>query len=385
MTSFNCMIFLISILWLSTNVLSDNDGDLLPKSIDKLKDYYDVIKNLEKRGILSKVIAANEKRLYVEHATKLIGREELLTEEEFLTWKQRQLIVSFSNVVAIIAGAIVVIALTVLLGFFLVPLFAYISAIVWEILFYGISFCLMILVAKSWLIFLGCLAFVTTLSFTIKFHFSRNKHVALVASWICFFAWTFVAIYQQNREAGYLAVMALESSLGFVIFVGQLLLIIGFQDEKVIPCATIASFVLIILGSILHIQKQSNILAVPFSRPLLFLGTFVYFIGLLILSSRLYSDIQSKTLRFWLMQIIAFCSGLATLLFGPMLELPFIQAIGGTMFVIWLLEKYVEIAPWKNTTTVAGSMFGFGILLYGFAYVLQKNPQYFIFHVYSSE
>jgi hypothetical protein len=53
------------------------------------------------------------------------------------------------------------------------------------------------------------------------------------------------------------------------------------------------------------------------------------------------------------------------------------------MFVFWLLEKYVEIAPWKNVFTVVVSLFGFGVLLYGFAYFLKTNPEYFIFHNYS--
>ncbi|CAF4448825.1 unnamed protein product, partial [Adineta steineri] len=111
-------------------------------------------------------------------------------------------------------------------------------------------------------IFLGCLTFVATLSFTITYHFSREKYAGLVASWICFFVWTFVALYQQHREAGYLAVMALESALGFVIFVGQLVIVIGFQNEKIIPSATIASFILLLIGCILHIQQRSNILTI---------------------------------------------------------------------------------------------------------------------------
>ena len=68
-----------------------------------------------------------------------------------------------------------------------------------------------------------------------------------------FFVWTTVAIYQQHRDAGYLAIMAIETSLGFVIFVGKLFMILGFQNEKVIPSGTIASFILILIGSILHI------------------------------------------------------------------------------------------------------------------------------------
>ncbi|CAF2919530.1 unnamed protein product [Rotaria sp. Silwood2] len=385
MTNFNWIIIIISILCLSIIVVSDNSSNLLPQSIIELKQYYDAIKNLEKRGILNKNIADEEKQLYIEHASKLVGSKELLTEEEFITWNQRQLIISFSNIIAILAGITVIISLTVLLGIFILPILVNIPPILWEIFFFIISICLMMLIHNSWLIFFGCLTFLATLSFTIKLHFSESKYAGLVASWTCFFVWTIVAIYQQHREAGYLAIMALESSLGFVIFVGELVIMIGFHDEKVIPSGTVASFILILIGSILHIQKHSNILTIPFTRPLLFLGTFVYFIGLLILSSRLYTKPYNNKLGFCLLQFITFFSGLATMFFGPMLELPFIQAIGGTMFVIWLLEKYVEIAPWNNTVTTAGSLLGFGLLLYGFAYFLKMNPDYFIFHIYSSK
>ncbi|CAF0916504.1 unnamed protein product [Adineta steineri] len=385
MVNFNWIIIIISILCISTNAELDNNSHNLPKSISELKQHYDVVNNLEKRGILNSDVAIQEKRLYIESASKIVGSKELLTEEEFLTWQQRQLIVSFSNIIAILAGIIVIIALSILVGIFIVPILIHVPVIIWEILFYIISIFLMIFISNSWLIFLGCLTFVATLSFTITYHFSREKYAGLVASWICFLVWTFVALYQQHREAGYLAVMALESALGFVIFVGQLVIVIGFQNEKIIPSATIASFILLLIGCILHIQQRSNILTIPFTRPLLLLGTFVYFIGMLILTSRLYDEWREKKYIFWILQIITFFSGLATMFFGPMLEIPFIQAVGGTMFVIWLLEKYVEFAPWKDTFTVVLSLLGFGILLYGFAYFLQTNPQYFIFHSYSSK
>jgi hypothetical protein len=385
MTNSNWIIILINILCISTNAQSNNHSNLLPRSILELKQYYDVIHNLEQRGILNSDIANQEKRLYIEHASKLVGSRELLTEEEFLTWKQRQLVISFSNIIAILAAIIVIIALTVLIGIFVIPILVYIPAIVWQILFYIISFYLMIFTSNSWLIFLGCLAFVASLSFTITFHHSGGRNIGLLGSWICCVVWTMVAIYQQNREAGYLAVMALESSLGFVLFVGQLIIMIGFQNEKVIPSATIASFILLLIGCILHIQQQANFLTIPFTRPLLFIGTFVYFLGMLIITSRFYSEWDGRKYLFWLLQLITFFSGLATMFFGPMLEIPFIQAVGGTMFVIWLLEKYVEFTPWKGVFTVTGSLLGFGVLLYGFAYFLKTNPEYLIFHSYSSK
>ena len=366
-------------------VYVNSQSEFLPKSIGELKHYYDVIGNLEKRGVLTREIVDREKRLCLEEATKLAERTELLTEEEFLTWKQRQIIVSFSNIVAVLAGIIVIIAVTILVGMFLGPWLIHLPAIFWEIIFYSICFYGMVLTSNSWLIFLGCLAFVATISFTFHVHRITHSNAGLLISWICCFVLSIVAIYQQNQEAGYLAVMALESALGFVVFAGQLVIMIGFQKERVIPSATMASFVLVLLGCLLHLQQRSNFLTIPFTRPLLFLGTFVYFIGMIILTSGLYRGWREKPVIFWILQAVAFLSGLAAMFFGPMVEIPFIQAIGGTMLVFWLLEKYVEIAPWTNVFTCAGSLFGFGALLYGFAYFLQKNPEYFIFHVYSGK
>ena len=128
-----------------------------------------------------------------------------------------------------------------------------------------------------------------------------------------------------------------------------------------------------------------NFLTIPFTRPLIFLGTFVYFIGLIILSSRWYRSWQNRRFIFILLQIITFTSGLSMMFFGPMLEIPFIQSIGGTMFVLWLLQKYAEIAPWNDFWLGTCSLLGFGGILYGFAYFLQSHPEYFIFHVYSSK
>ena len=384
MTNFTWIIIIISIICISTNAESKN-SNLLPQSVIELKQYYDVINNLEKRGILDKNLAIAEKNLYIEHASKLVGSKELLTEEEFITWKQRQLIVSFSNVIAILSVITVVIALTVLVGIFVIPMLANVPFIVWEILLYILSIYLMIFINNSWLIFSGCLIFLAPLTLTIKLHYSRRNFGGLSACWICFIVWSLVAIYQQHREAGYLAIMALEAALGFVIFVGELFVLIGFQNEKVIPSATLASFILLLIGSILHIQQRSNILTIPFTRPFLLIGTFVYFIGMLILTSRLYSKSSTKKSIFWTLQAIAFVSGLAAMFFGPMLELPFMEAVGGTMFVLWLLVKYVEFAPWDRPFSVIGSLLGFGLLLYGFAYFLKTNPEYFIFHSYTSK
>ncbi|CAF0914980.1 unnamed protein product [Adineta ricciae] len=385
MTNFLRVLFAISIACFSTYAAVAKSSDQLPQSITELKHYYDVINNLEKRGIINVDLADQEKRLYIRHASDLVGRKELLTLEEFLTWKQRQLIVSFSNVVAILAGVIVMLAAATFIGIFLGPFLTQVPLVVWEILGYVVSIGLMLCVSHSWLIFLGCLAFVGVLSYSVTKHVSDQYNLGLVLSWTCFIVWTFVAVYQQHREAGYLAIMALQSALGFSIAVGHLVTVIGFQNEKAVPSATLASFLLIMLGSILHLKQDTSFLSVPFSRPMLFLGTFVYFIGMLIMSSTLFKSWRQQKHIFWLLQIVMFLSGFAAMFFGPMLEIPFVQAIGGTMFVVWLLEKYVELVPWRGFLPVVGSLFGFGVLLYAFAFFLKTYPEYFIFHIYSKE
>lgn len=375
----------VSICFSITHAEIDKKFQNLPNTIIELKNYYDVIQSLEERDVLETSIANREKQLCIEYASTLTKTGKLLTVEEFRTWKQRETIVTFANIVAILAAIIVILALTALIGIFVLPILMALPVVIYEVISYSIAFVLMLMVNNSWVIFFGCLVFLSSISLTIKLHYRTSINNGLLASWTCFFVWSLVAIYQQCQEAGYLAIMALESALGFVLFSGPLFLAIGFQDEKVIPSGTFSSFILMIIGCILYLRKQTNFLTIPFTRPLIFLGTFVYFIGLIILSSRWYKPFRGREGTFILLQIITFLTGLATMFFGPMFEIPFIQSIGGTLFVFWLLQKYTEIAPWNEFWSGVCSLLGFGVFLYGFAYFLQTYPEYFIFHVYSSK
>jgi len=379
-----CLLITISVLIIHAAEF-DKKFQHLPNTIVELKQYYDVIESLEQRTILETIAAEREKQICIEYASTLTKNGKLLTIEEFRTWKQRETIVTFANIIAVLAGIIVFIALTALISICVLPILVNLPTVIYEVILYLISFSLMFIMSNSWVIFFGCLVFLSAISLSIKLRCWARQDVGLIASWICFFVWSLVAIYQQNQEVGYLAVMALESALGFVMFSGPLMIAIGFQNEKIIPSGTFSSFILMIIGYILYLQKQMNFLTIPFTRPLIFLGTFVYFIGLIILSSRWYRSWQNRRFIFILLQIITFTSGLSMMFFGPMLEIPFIQSIGGTMFVLWLLQKYAEIAPWNDFWLGTCSLLGFGGILYGFAYFLQSHPEYFIFHVYSSK
>lgn len=379
------ILLLIGLLFTCTAIgsKSSDKTDHLPQSILELKTFYEVVEILEKRGVLTEYQAEKEKQIYIEYGTKLVGKKKLLTTEEFLSSDRRESIISFSNVVAVLAGVTVFIAASTLITIFVLPRLTDIPVDAWEKILHFLAFSLMFLNPHSWLVFLGCLVFFIALSLTFKLRHRQNNNVQEM-SWILFAVWSVAALYQQNREAGYLATMALESALGFVVIQGELITVIGFEDETLIPSATLSSFFLILIGTFLHITRI-NAFTIPFTRPFLFIGTFVYFIGLIILSSRLYYDKDKNQDLFWFLQVVSFLSGLLSMLFGPLFGIPFIQAVGGTMFVFWLLEKYAELMSWRDLSGIAVNLFGFGILLYAVAYFLRAFPQYFIFSSFASK
>lgn len=371
--------FLVAYTFLALVVVSAQlkDADFLPVSISELKQYYKFIDILEKRTVLNKQQADTERENCFQHAKKLAKEEQNFTLDKFLTWDQRQSIISFSNLLAILAGITVVIALASLSFIFIIPLITHIRIEVWETILYIVSISMMLIMKNDWLIFLGCLIFFGALLFTQSIHFARRRDFGLKMSWILITVWGTTAILKQSFEAAYLATFALESALGFVIIKRSLVTAIGFESEDKVPVATTASLVLILLGTFLHLQAKLNTPLNVFTRPFLFMGTFVYSIGMIIMSSTFYTTRKNRI--FWLLQLVTFISGLAALLFGPLLSIPFLQSVGGTMLVLWLMEKYVEIVPWKRSSVVAFNLLIFGVILYCIALFFKKYPGYLIF------
>lgn len=122
------------------------------------------------------------------------------------------------------------------------------------------------------------------------------------------------------------------------------------------------------MGSFLHLIPV-NFLTNPFIRPLLIIGTSVYFIGLLILSSKYYHGKKRNKNLLFLLQIIVFLNGIGSILFATIFDLPFLQSTGPTVLVLWLSIKYFECANWKTTWSTVCSLLGLGALLYGFAFL----------------
>ena len=177
-----------------------------------------------------------------------------------------------------------------------------------------------------------------------------------------------------------MTVMGIQAFLGFSVVVSPLCYSIGFSNEESVPRATMASFAILAAYVLMHIQGTPTGVWANFTTGALFMGGFVYYLGLLILSSRFYKPADcggDRIVHYWAMQALTIVSGMLALYLGSTFQLPTLLGIGGTFFFLYLLEKYMEI-PWGDIGW-AWSLLGLSLGLYGAAKFAWGHPQYFLF------
>jgi hypothetical protein len=295
---------------------------------------------------------------------------------------------SFVNIALVLSGILLVIAIAWLVNLYLWNLLKKIPIKVYEALIYLL--CLLFMIGAYWfqpdirafIAFPGCLGLIGALTFS---YHSRNffqleadyKKIANFFSWntlLLSIIWSFVAVLYGSSLIGFIAILTVHSFLGFRILFIPGAAYLGFESEDVIQRSMIASL-LMLIGYIL--LKYLELLQLPyiavFAYGILFMGSFVYYLGLLIVSSKYY--FKKNTKKYYATQAITIISGVLALFMGSVFEIPTLRGIGGTFFFIYLIEKYYEI-PW-NKIGWAWSLFGFAIFLYGFSFVVKLYPQYF--------
>jgi hypothetical protein len=189
----------------------------------------------------------------------------------------------------------------------------------------------------------------------------------------------------------FISVIALQSFLGFSVITAPGCIALGWQKDKQVPKSTLSSLVLLLayisiaLGGI-EVTESMKL----FENGCLFMGAFVYYLGLLVMSSKWYSytdkmDPQTKKVRkewltrYLVMQAVTIISGLAALYLGATFHMGALLGIGGTFFVIYLLGKYYEI-PWKGVGW-AWSCLGVALALYFFVGFAGQHAEYFLWGI----
>lgn len=177
----------------------------------------------------------------------------------------------------------------------------------------------------------------------------KNKKLSVSGiSLILAAAWGAHALLFQSSLVGTFSIAALMSVLGFSAYMVPGLIMIGFEDEDTVPRATLASF--LILGTFVGFQilGESPPFISVFRPGALYVCGFVGYLGVLITGSRWYYSNANYLLR----QIPAVVLGIAAIFLGSIFNVPELQKMGGTFFVLYLMEKPFEI-PAENKTAYA--------------------------------
>ena len=151
-----------------------------------------------------------------------------------------------------------------------------------------------------------------------------------------------VAIYYGMNEIGFLAVLALMGTLGFSAIVTPFCYSFGFRRDSDIAPGTIAA--LMLLGA--YIVQQVSFPHAPaaikvFQPGAYWAGSFVGFLGLLILSNKWY--VKHADGHYGLMQLITIAIYIGSLAIGMIFGINALAGMAGTFFVFYAAAKLIEV------------------------------------------
>jgi hypothetical protein len=230
----------------------------------------------------------------------------------------------------------------------------------------------------------GALGLVGCMSLTKYVHF-RNIDSLQGYAWALTVLWGITAVVYGSSVIGFITIMALMSALGFIMGMIPGVVYMGFNDEDFIPQTTISAGVITAMWVALHITGQTDKYIDVFKAGMMFCGTFVYFLGMLIWSSKWccyhkssdYHYRSLNVLKYLTLQAVMIVSGVLAIYIGTVYSTNFLLGIGGPVFYIYLIEKYYEI-PWEGKGW-AWSTLGLAGILYIFAVFAKTHPTYFAF------
>lgn len=225
----------------------------------------------------------------------------------------------------------------------LIELFKEIPVIVYEFIFYLASIGFMIYGYSMdpgigpYVSLTGCLGLAGAMTFTISMRKIRADEAGFF--FILFVVYTIAALFLKSQLIGFASVIALMGALGFSAAVIPFGYAIGFKDDESLGRATAAAFVMLAAFVAMRVLGQNVQFFQYFERGALFMGSFVGFLGLLIASNRWCSREGTYLYR----QLVVIVAGVLALVVGSIWQIGELQKIGGTFFVLYLVEKPFEI------------------------------------------
>jgi len=199
---------------------------------------------------------------------------------------------------------------------------------------------------QTWFSLSGCLLFAGAIAWTGYIHDIEKSETRYFA--VLFAVWSVVALLYQSQVIGFIAIAALMGIVGFSMCVTPLCYAFGFKDETALGNATSTAFVILAAFVGLRIAGITVPFVQVFESGAFWLGSFVMFLGLLIASSKWYDSL----FPYPLMQGLTIAAGMLAIGLGNVYGIGPLHGIGGTFFVLYLIEKPFEI-PARSLTGYA--------------------------------
>jgi hypothetical protein len=348
-------------------------------SVEQLRFFVEAVDDLKARSVLTESVAKDQYDYYASQASAIRGEE--VSVAQLRAWNRVIAFFRVGTVVQIIVGLLIALGTYFFLGGVIVKIMELAGSLLLKILvfigdvitsipvpIYELGLCgfgVFLMITEDLLVvrLLGALIFGSSLT---AFHGVRSwkelesvKRDSVFIAGVSAVAYGICAVVNQSIALGVLASLSFVSFFGFQTHVGTLTLALGFESEDQMASGTLAAGLLTIFGVVLAQGLLPSQYAV-LQTGALFAGGLVYFIGLDILSSKWYANSN-----YIVMQVLTTISGLAGIYAGTFYEVGVLTAVAGTLFVIYLLEKYVELCSYVVRNRIAG-----GLALLGAAGIL---------------
>lgn len=293
-----------------------------------------------------------------------------------------------SGTLGVISTISIVLGVSSLVAIYLLPHIMQLTPVILELLLYATSCGLMWSdhyfnvspYTQLFFTFLGCVTLAPAVVFTLIQHVSKSSDFAVgiqTTSAVCSLIWGYQAIRLQSQLLGTFSIAALFTCLGFMIVILPFCYIVGFKNDAVmLRTMNVTAYLIHAYAYAMFQGLENHSYFLPFRPGLLLLGGIVYFIGCLIISNKYYSWREEKdTFRYIRCNFIAIGSGFAALALGSTLPaLKYLQGLGGTFFLLLVVEKWIEI-PWGEKYWAWG-VTGFGVVMYGLVQWIHQHPEF---------
>lgn len=161
---------------------------------------------------------------------------------------------TFTNIILTAAAILLVLAVASLVSLYLIPILRLIPGWGYEIIIYLVCFAAIVggkllTGIDEFIAFPGCLGLIGAISFSHYLHrnffqklmVDKKSYPYYLDSLILFIVWAIAAIVYQSSLLGFIAIIALETCLGFAVVIRPLRYTIGFTERDVIPIGIMAS------------------------------------------------------------------------------------------------------------------------------------------------